>query len=238
MIRKLVPFAIALVLIYMMWLLPAWDQGIEHVPPDTKPSAVQASTLPHNHPPLSQPPASSDVLPPDHPPIPAAGAPGNASMGTAAAAGSMTPPTDLAALTLDEAQATELERALESLPAASRSSFETAFRLTFTTARDARNYALAKVKFNEVLEGTPNHAPCYRGLAYVEFNTTMDATKTIDLYDRALALDPNYGEAHYAMAFMLGTGDRAKGEVHFKRAMELGVADGRNLRERFYSGVR
>jgi len=251
MIRKLVPFAIAIALVYAMWLLPAWDQAVERVPPDTKAGSGRTGALPADHPPIEssglpadRPPVASPGLPPDHPPIPAGGGAGTASMSgapmaTPQAAAKPNGATDASALPLDEAQTTELRRALEALPSGeSRELFETAFRSTFTTAKDGRNYALAKANFEKILAKAPKHAPSYRGLAYVEFNTTMNAPATITLYEKALELDPNYGEAHYAMAFMLGTNDPARGETYFRRAMELGVADGRKLRERFYPGVR
>jgi hypothetical protein len=65
----------------------------------------------------------------------------------------------------------------------------------------------------------------------------MSFPRTITLYERAVELDPDYGEAHYALAFMLGPTDRERGAVHFARAMELGIDDERNLRERFFEGA-
>jgi TPR repeat protein len=54
-------------------------------------------------------------------------------------------------------------------------------------------------------------------------------------YKKAVELKPDYGEAHYALAFMYAMGDREKGVEHFKKAMALGVPDERNLGEKFYS---
>ena len=48
------------------------------------------------------------------------------------------------------------------------------------------------------------------------------------------AADPDYGEAHYALSFMLTQSDLERGRRHFERAMQLGVPDERNLRGQFY----
>ncbi len=54
------------------------------------------------------------------------------------------------------------------------------------------------------------------------------------MYQKAIALDAEYGEAHCALAFMYGMKDPAKGKLHFRKAMELGVPDGRGIGHRFY----
>jgi hypothetical protein len=53
-------------------------------------------------------------------------------------------------------------------------------------------------------------------------------------YRKAVALDPDYGEAHYALSFMLTQFDMAEGRTHFERAMALGVPDERDLGGKFY----
>jgi Tfp pilus assembly protein PilF len=53
-------------------------------------------------------------------------------------------------------------------------------------------------------------------------------------YEKAVELDPDYGEAHYALSFMLTQFDVERGRKHFKKAMELGIPDERNLGPRFY----
>ena len=60
---------------------------------------------------------------------------------------------------------------------------------------------------------------------------------------KAIELKPDYGEAHYALSFMCAMdpsnqANMAKGAEHFKRAMELGVEDERNLGQRFYPNVK
>jgi Tfp pilus assembly protein PilF len=59
--------------------------------------------------------------------------------------------------------------------------------------------------------------------------------KATEYYEKAVAADPNYGEAHYALAFMLTQSDMARARTHFDKAMALGVPDERNLREQFFS---
>jgi hypothetical protein len=67
------------------------------------------------------------------------------------------------------------------------------------------------------------------GLTYVDlFHPSLAA------YRKAVALDPDYGEAHYALSFTLAISDLAAGKVHFDRAMALGVPDTRDLRGQFY----
>jgi tetratricopeptide (TPR) repeat protein len=133
----------------------------------------------------------------------------------------------------------ELERALRRIPGEEdRKAFESAFRLTFTADRQRRDFAEAESAFKDILTRNPNLAEAYRGLAYAEFNRSMNFPATIELYEKAIQLDPDYGEAHYALAFMLGPGDPERGRIHFQRAMDLGVKDERNLRQRFFSGDR
>jgi len=210
LIRTILIFAIALVLIASLWQLPAWDQAAEKVPPDEQPRAVQRTIQP------------TGSLPPGHPPIDQAGGPPQ-------------PPVGAATLELDDAATAELARALAKLTdAEDRQQFETAFRLTFAANRDARDYRQAGAVFERITAEHPDLAEAYRGQAYAVFNTTMSFPETIALYERAIELDPDYGEAHYALSFMLGNSDPERGAVHFSRAMALGVPDSRNLRERFF----
>jgi hypothetical protein len=249
MTRRLVPIAVAIVLFVAVLLLPGWDQGAEKVPPDTKPriQIPPGASLPAGHPPIGDARPPEPVLPPGHPPIDRSGSTpettGGSASGMMPSETSEPPSTSAGALELPLSptglgSAAELAKALSHLddPDARRI-FEEAFRLTFTSQRDSRDFQRANELFRHVLEHDPECAECYRGLAYAEFNTSFDFPGTIALYEKAVALRPDYGEAHYALAFMLGTSDLARGAEHFKRAMELGVTDERNLRERFYSGI-
>jgi tetratricopeptide (TPR) repeat protein len=112
------------------------------------------------------------------------------------------------------------------------------FRLIFTTDKDNRDYGAAKQLFLQAVSLDPNYAEAYRGLAYAEFNLGFNREAALLNYKKALELKPNYGEAHYALAFLYAMDNLEEGGKHFSRAMELGVADERNLRDRFYPEVK
>ena len=52
-------------------------------------------------------------------------------------------------------------------------------------------------------------------------------------YGQAITLEPGYGEAHYALAFLHAMKDRETGKKHYEKALALGVPDVRGL-SRFY----
>ena len=203
MIRKVLPFAVLGVLVLGIVYLPTWDQGSEKVPPTEQPR-VAAPELPAGHPPV----ASSTA-----PPL---GADGKAvDTGT---------DSDLPLKASGLGSEAELEHILAGVQSAhAKEAFEEGFRLCFTTVRERRDYLRAKEMFEHALEDEPDLAAAYRGLAYAELNTTFDFPKTIALYEKAVEIDPNYGEAHYALSF--------------KRALELGIEDERSLKEQFYPNV-
>jgi hypothetical protein len=116
--------------------------------------------------------------------------------------------------------------------------FAEAFRLTFTSDNAQRDYPRARELYQQALALDPKYAEAYRGLAYAEFNIGFNREGAFQNYEKALALKPDYGEAHYAMAFMYAMDDVGKGAEHFKRAMELGIPDERNLGQRFYPNVK
>ncbi len=115
-----------------------------------------------------------------------------------------------------------------------RRSFERGFRDCFTSDRSRRNYANAKQAMEAVLAASPDFPPAYRVLAYATFNLGFDMVGATRWYEKAVEMDPEYGEAHYALSFMLTQFDKERGRTHFERAMELGVPDERNLAEQFY----
>jgi Tfp pilus assembly protein PilF len=131
--------------------------------------------------------------------------------------------------------AAELARALERLddPEA-RERFELGFRSCFVKDREKRSYHTALTAMQEVLRKVPDFAPAYRVMAYARFNLSFDMAAARDLYEKAVQADPDYGEAHYALSFILTQFDPERGREHFERAMELGVPDERNLRQKFY----
>lgn len=128
----------------------------------------------------------------------------------------------------------ELNRARAPLPdAESRQLFEEAFRQTFTADPAGRNYGEAANKFHQVLQKHPKSAEAYRGLGYAVFNQGQPQ-QALEYYLKAIEISPNYGEAHYAVAFLYAMGDTSQGRQHYQKAMELGIPDERKLGERFY----
>lgn len=132
----------------------------------------------------------------------------------------------------------ELDRALGKIDdPAVKAQFEHGFRGCFVKDRALRAYADAVPAMEGVLARMPDFAPAYRVLAYATFNLNFDMAGATRYYEKAVAADPSYGEAHYALSFMLSQMDLAKGREHFERAMELGVPDERNLAGQFYPPV-
>ncbi|MBI3939895.1 MAG: tetratricopeptide repeat protein [Acidobacteria bacterium] len=128
----------------------------------------------------------------------------------------------------------ELNRGLARLQdAESRQLFEEAFRKTFTADQSGRNYSDAEAKFQQVLRKSEKSAEAYRGLGYALFNRGQ-AEAALANYLKAIEISPDYGEAHYAVAFLYAMGDTSKGKLHYQKAMQLGIPDERKLGERFY----
>lgn len=152
-------------------------------------------------------------------------------------------PTDGNAIPLKQSGvggATELQREKAALPdAAGANDFERAFRLTFTTDRTQRDYSTARELLLALIQKQPRFAGAYRTLGYAEFSLNPgDVGLALQHYNKAVELHPNYGEAHYAIAFMhAATENRQEGLQHYRKAMELGVADERHIGERFYGDL-
>ncbi|HEX7877949.1 MAG TPA: tetratricopeptide repeat protein, partial [Candidatus Eisenbacteria bacterium] len=115
--------------------------------------------------------------------------------------------------------------------------FETAFRYTFAARLGQRNYPEAIRLTHKLVTERLGFAPAYRVLGYALFNIDR-ATDALAAYQRAVSLDPDYGEAHYALALMFAMGDKAAGREHFRRAMELGIKDERQLEQQFYPSTQ
>jgi tetratricopeptide (TPR) repeat protein len=186
------------------------------------------TTAENTSPPASGNETGAGGMPPGHPPL-------QGMSGMTDAQG----PTDAHEIALKQTginSAEELNRALAKLADASlREDFEMAFRYSFSARQAQRNYPTSVDLANKVARAEPNFAPAYRVLGYALFNTGEPA-QALNAYNKAVELDPNYGEAHYALAFMYAMGDPASGVTHYRKAMELGVPDERNLGTRFYSG--
>jgi len=122
--------------------------------------------------------------------------------------------------------------------ASKHAALEEAFRKLFTVDRPSRDGARAKALLEPLAtDGDPKVASlALRMLGYVALNSGFDAAGATARYEQALALDPEYGELHYALAFVLAISDRTRGKEHFDKAMKLGVPDVRKLADQFYGG--
>jgi tetratricopeptide (TPR) repeat protein len=174
----------------------------------------------------------SQELPPDHPPI--GGGPMAGGMGGESG------PTDDHALPLKLTGVNSIEELEKGEASAgseeARAAYEAGYRKTFTADSQKRDYAGAVTDLEKAISVNPGFAHAYRALGYALFNQGFNVQAALENYRKAVDLDPNYGEAHYALAFMYAMNDLDKGAVHFKKAMELGVPDERNLRDQYYQG--
>jgi tetratricopeptide (TPR) repeat protein len=124
------------------------------------------------------------------------------------------------------------ERALIADPTQA-ASFERAYRLTFAVDRSVRRPAEARELFLQLLQAKPGFAPAFRGVAYTWVDDGFQLEKAIAAYEQAIKADEGYGSAHYGLAFLLAQTDPEQGKKHYRRAMELGVEDERNLGTKF-----
>ena len=129
----------------------------------------------------------------------------------------------------------EMRRDLARLPEGElRERFDHGFRACFTSDSSKRDYPAAAREFEAILDAEPEFGPAWRGLGYARFNIGFDVDGAMQAYLKAVEVDPEYGEAHYALSFMYVMSDIEKGRPHFERALALGVADERRLGEQFY----
>lgn len=112
-----------------------------------------------------------------------------------------------------------------------------AFMALFHEDRSKRNGKFAKDNIDQVLQKDPQNAIAYRLLGYFHINNGFRTQEAITAYQKAIELQPNYGEAHYALAFSLVTSDLSVAKKHFVRAMELGVEDERDLANQYFKEV-
>jgi tetratricopeptide (TPR) repeat protein len=163
-------------------------------------------------------------------------APANPHAGVAGGLGDATGPNDGHAIALKAtgiSSAAEMTRDRARLDTQElRKDYEMAFRHAFSARFGQRNYPESIRLINKVITERPGFAPAYRVLGYALFNMNR-ATEALAAYQRAVSIDPDYGEAHYALAFLFAMGDPAVGREHFRRAMALGVPDERNLEQQF-----
>lgn len=132
----------------------------------------------------------------------------------------------------------ELKRRLENIPdKGARTSLEEAFRLTFTLDRASRNPAKAAELLTPLVSDPRAGATASRVLGYVAVSRGFDFAGAMKHYGEAIKKDADYGEAHYALAFMHVRGDKVQGRQHFDRALQLGVPDTRGI-ARFYPDAK
>ncbi len=216
--------------------------------PASPEAAPTPSALPAGHPPLGDaarrpPPGPVDPntpLPPGHPPVPGATPP--AGMPSAPAGRPVAAPVpsesgvELPLPLEGSGGLSELTARKAMLPEAHRAPFEEAFRLIFTIERQKRDAARAGTLVEPLIADADAkvQAAGHRLAGYLAINRNFDTAAALTSYRAAIAADPDYGEAHYALAFTLAISDLAAGRTHFDRAMALGVPDTRNLRGQFY----
>jgi Flp pilus assembly protein TadD len=116
--------------------------------------------------------------------------------------------------------------------------FAQAFRQVFTVQRARRNPVAAVQALQKIAAKYPSAAAIPRVLGYAAVDHGFQHQLAIKHYLKAVQLDPNYGEVHYALAFMyvIGT-QKAKGGIHYIKALELGIKDNRNIGKRFYPNL-
>ena len=128
--------------------------------------------------------------------------------------------------------AEELARALARVQGdEAKRDFESAFRLTFTADKSRRDPGRAADLLDGLLKNQPGLAEAYRCLAYAALSRDFNVAKAAEHYQKAIELRPDYGEVHYALAFLYSGSDRAKGTEHLRKALELKVPDEQGLRK-------
>jgi len=203
--------------------------------------------------PAAKPTQPSQKLPPGHPPIGGNSATGLmsdftkvhappmvaapfANKGSAGGAGSKA--QSQAPLKASGAgSSAELDRCLKSFEDdEDKKIFRNAFLNVFHSNRAMRNPGGAEQNLQKLLEKHPKSAEIYRVMGYAAVDNGFQMARAMRYYKKAIELAPDYGEVHYALAFMYAMGDRSKGAVHFKKALSLGIKDERGIGPRFYAG--
>ncbi len=225
----------------------------EPAPEPARP-APAAAELPPGHPPTGMPAGHPPTggMPPGHPPTggmppghpPTGGmAPGHPPMPAGGPMMAQVPAEEGVERPLPlegSGSIAELKARLAKIADAARHApLEDAFRKVFTVRRDLRDVRGAEVTLTPLAQD-PDPAVAAlaeRTLGYVRVSSGFDQEGAKARYLRALELDADYGEAHYAMAFMLAMGNREAGRMHFDKAMALGVPDTRKLKDQFYGAT-
>lgn len=220
---------------------PAAAPSAAPAAPSMPPPIPQNAQLPPGHPPIGGAGAAGGSMGSGHPPM--GGAMGGAHAGMAGkAAGNMGDSAaeqgvELPLVLEGSGSLTELKTRLAKVSDATlHPALEEGFRKVFTVQRQARDNARATALLEPLATNADKAVAAFaeRILGYVRINSGFDAEGAKTRYLKALELDPEYGEAHYALAFTLAISDLGKGKEHFERAMALGVPDTRGLRGQFY----
>jgi hypothetical protein len=221
--------------------VPAVPPAAGALPPGHPPMGGAAG-MPAGHPPMG----GAAGMPAGHPPMGgAAGMPaGHGQVARDPHSGSLMPSQgatdghELPLLTEGMGGTGELQRGLKSLQDATHAAnFEKAYRLTFTANRGMRAPAEAIGLLDAIIAAQPAHAESWRTLGYARVNNGFDVPGAMEAYNKSVELDPNYAEAHYALAFMHAIQDKDAGAEHYRKAMELGVTDERGIGARYYPDV-
>lgn len=109
------------------------------------------------------------------------------------------------------------------------------YRASFTVAREKRDHGRARVLATKLAGTTETAAAAERVRGFLAVSTNFDTKTARAHYERAIALEPTFGEAHYALAFLCALNDREAGAKHYKSAAAAGVEDTMSL-DRLYSG--
>jgi tetratricopeptide (TPR) repeat protein len=112
-----------------------------------------------------------------------------------------------------------------------------AFFSLFAKDKGQRNPQQSKKNLDSVLEKEPLNPMAWRLLGYFHISNGFQLTEAVQCYQKAIEIQPNYGDAHYALSFALTTNNLELGETHFRRALELGITDERGLAEKYYTQV-
>ena len=115
-----------------------------------------------------------------------------------------------------------------------RTLFQSAFKRVFTPNRQQRDPVGATRDLRSLAGKYPKAAPVYRVMGYAAVDNGFQTQLAFRMYNKAIELDPDYGEVHYALAFLYVMSDKATGAAHYKMALKLGVEDQRGIGQRFY----
>jgi len=112
---------------------------------------------------------------------------------------------------------------------------EMLYRLAFTVDRGKRDHAKAAALAASLADSPTTEAAAERVRGFLAVSGGFDTVAAKRHYERAISLDPDFGEAHYALAFLCALRDREAGKKHYERALGAGVKDTMSL-SRIYGG--